>query len=277
MALDLSRPSRRMASSNSKRVPWSFPRITNSDGTIAVPGRRVLEPVRQTIAWRRHGSESQDGPGHHVRLVGPPISRRPVKAALRTYYFGQPLLAQRANLVRVLPTGFLRFYGLMAHSDRAWPHTRPGQWAVAAARCPRGPSRRGPSATARQREPRPRPGRRDRFPGPARSDRGDAAGPRPALAWPGWRPSFARRDVPERSARRRGSRPRHQQSAHYDGCPKLAPSVVWQEPDFHVRSNWGKFEGPENNGWLAVCQGEVWESRESSSLASLGLQRRFDE
>ena len=39
-----------MASSSSKRVPWSFPRITNSDGTMAVPHGAILEPVRHPVA-----------------------------------------------------------------------------------------------------------------------------------------------------------------------------------------------------------------------------------
>ena len=161
---------------------------------MAIPGRRVLGDLPATGCLDVIGSACQPFPG--------------------------------------LPTGFLRFYGLTAHSDRAWRNAHPREGYAAAARCLRGPGRHDPLVTARQKGPQRRPGHRPRFPDRVRSDRGDVAGPRPALVWLGRLPLFARRDVPEQSARRRGSRPRHQQSVHCDGCPKLAPSVVWQEPDF---------------------------------------------
>ena len=137
------------------------------------------------------------------------------------------------------PTGSLRFYELRAHSDRAWPHTRPGEGG-----CRRTLPRRtrlarfardsGTCTHGRRRGPPRRPGRRDRSPGPARSDRGGVLGqgqPLPGLSG-GHRAHAAtfQGGLQDHAGLVRGIHNQHTVTA----VQSWRPPWLGQEPGFHL-------------------------------------------
>ena len=100
-----------MASSNSKRVPWSFPRITNSDGTARLS--------------RGSGDVLRIADGPSIRRNGPRVLRRNGDCP-RLAHADTAVARAAADERHLQPSGdgppaIPQFYESASRSGRAWP------------------------------------------------------------------------------------------------------------------------------------------------------------